>query len=202
MSRQFAAVLLAIGALAAPAGAASFDDPEWPCIQRKVPTLSVGQMWAGPLITDEITELARTPEVADLAAQLALRRVALPEAEQMIADFAAEHPDDQMLTAVFAKTFDLISNERTTIMAGIARYAGKQAELSDLIASRRDEISTLKAAENPDYDKIEEWQDYLVWDERIFSERSQSLTYVCETPVILEQRIFAIGRALQSHLGS
>jgi hypothetical protein len=36
----------------------------------------------------------------------------------------------------------------------------------------------------------------LAWDTRIFRERSQSLTYVCETPVLLERRAFELARAL------
>ena len=36
----------------------------------------------------------------------------------------------------------------------------------------------------------------LAWDTRIFKQRAQSLNYVCETPVLLEQRAFAIARAL------
>jgi hypothetical protein len=34
----------------------------------------------------------------------------------------------------------------------------------------------------------------------VFDERKQSLTYVCESPVILEKRAFAIARAIMRHL--
>ena len=30
------------------ASAASNNDPDWPCVQRKVPELSLGQIWNGP----------------------------------------------------------------------------------------------------------------------------------------------------------
>ena len=40
----------------------------------------------------------------------------------------------------------------------------------------------------------------LDWDQRIFTERQQSLTYVCETPVILEQRAFALGRIIAAQV--
>ena len=40
----------------------------------------------------------------------------------------------------------------------------------------------------------------LQWDRRIYRERDQSLTYVCEVPVLLEQRLFALARHIQSHL--
>lgn len=195
-------ITVAMASTASGVFAASFDDPDWPCIQRKVPTLSTGQMWAGPEITAEIIALGKDPNIAALASRLALRRIAVEDAETMIAEFAEglEEDRNQKLTALFAHTFDLISAERTTIISGISRYAHKQSGLSDQIETRRGELTKLEAAEPPDYDRIEELQDFLEWDERIFRERSQSLTYVCETPVILEKRIFALARAIQAHL--
>jgi hypothetical protein len=159
-------------------------------------------MWAGPEITDAIVTLGKNSDIADVASRLALRRVDIADAELLVADFAADLGKDRndMLTALFARTFKLIANERKTIMSGIGRYAKKQTTLSDLIEVRRGEITALKTAEPPNYDKLEELEDFLIWDERIFRERGQSLTYVCETPTILEQRIFAISRAIQSHL--
>ena len=47
---------------------------------------------------------------------------------------------------------------------------------------------------------MDEVEKQLDWSTRIFQDRQQSLTYVCETPVVLEQRAFALGRAVESHL--
>ena len=35
------------------------------------------------------------------------------------------------------------------------------------------------------------------WDTRIFTERQQMLTAVCESPVLLERRLFELARAIQ-----
>ena len=47
-------------------------------------------------------------------------------------------------------------------------------------------------------------QDELVgrveWDTRIFDERSKTIGYVCEVPVLIEQRLFALARAIQQAL--
>jgi len=40
----------------------------------------------------------------------------------------------------------------------------------------------------------DELNEQIDWDTRIYEEREQSLRYVCETPVLLEQRLFQIGR--------
>jgi hypothetical protein len=185
-----------------PSVAATFDDPGWPCIQRKVPVLSAGQMWAGPQVTGEAIKLGRSPVISALASKLALRRVSLEEAEVMIAEFADGLQDghNSQITALFSRVFDIINDHRTRLISGIGRYAKKQAGLSEGIEQRRDAIGELEAAGEPDLDRIEELQDFLTWDERIFKERSQSLAYVCETPVILEQRLFALARIMQSHL--
>jgi hypothetical protein len=56
-----------------------------------------------------------------------------------------------------------------------------------------DPVETGMEAGAPNHGGLE---DRLAWEARIFKERAQSLTYVCETPVLLEQRAFAIARTL------
>ena len=38
----------------------------------------------------------------------------------------------------------------------------------------------------------------LDWDMRIYEERERSLTYVCEVPVLYEQRAFAIAKLIEA----
>ena len=194
-----------IAVTAGPVAAADFSDPDWPCIQRKVLHLSVGQMWAGPLIDEQrLKSWRKEPEIHRLASLLSLRRTSLEAAEGLIGDFAQR--DDigadkaDRLTSLFAGIFALIDKERTEIISGIARYAHKQDALSKRIDQRRDEVEELSKAAEPDYDRIEELQDQVDWDARIFKDRAQSLTYVCETPVILEKRAFSLARSIQTHL--
>ena len=35
------------------------------------------------------------------------------------------------------------------------------------------------------------------WDTRIFEERRKTISYACEVPVLIEQRLFALARAIQ-----
>ena len=138
-----AALVLGMGA----AQAAGPVDPDWPCIQRRVPQLSLGQVWAGPIPDEAIQAKSRTPEIQALAARISQRRTTLPEAETLIADF-----------------------------------------------------DRLSAAEPPDFDAVDQAEKKIDWATRVFLDRQQSLTYVCETPVLLEQRAFALGRAAQGNL--
>ncbi len=193
--------LVALAIIAAtPAFAATGTDPEWPCIQRKQPHLSLGQVWTGPVPDDRTAELARDPQIDALAARLEQRRLPIEEAEAAIADFAAG-ADDARLTALMVAIFNKIEPDRSALIDGIARYGRSQVSLSQRIEDRRAQMAELEAAADPDFDAIDAAEEALDWDQRIFTERQQSLTYVCETPVILEQRAFALGRAIAGHLG-
>lgn len=191
--------LIAVCLAASPALAAVGTDPDWPCIQRKQPNLSLGQVWSGPA-PDEATEaLARDRQINLLAERLEQRRLPMAEAEADIASFAAGADADQ-LVALMAAIFSKIERDRSALIAGIARYGSAQVALAERIEGHRARMAELEAADSPDFDAIDAEETALDWEMRIFTERQQSLTYVCETPVILEQRLFALGRAIQSHL--
>jgi hypothetical protein len=42
--------------------------------------------------------------------------------------------------------------------------------------------------------------DQLEWDTRVFEERRKTINSVCEVPVVIEQRLFALARAIQQSL--
>lgn len=191
--------LLAALALAGPAFGAAGTDPDWPCIQRKQPHLSLAQVWSGPIPDEATATLARDRQINLLAERLEQRRLPVTEAEADIAAFADE-ADDARLVALMAAVFDKVERDRSALIAGIARYGSAQVALAGRIEDRRTRMAELEAADAPDFDAIDAEEAALDWDMRIFTERQQSLTYVCETPVILEQRLFSLGRAIQSHL--
>ena len=198
---QPARALLAALALAAAApglarAADQRTDPDWPCVQRKVPSLSVGQMWPGPPAEGDWRD---DPDLARLAGVMAARRTPLEEVKALAEEYAsgiepAARPERMAL--LFAAVLDRIDSERHEVMGGIGRYAHKQVGLSETVKAEEAALATLQADPNADPDKVEEAQDKLNWDIRLYRERSQSLTYVCETPTLLEQRAFAIARIL------
>ena len=191
--------VLALGLLAGAAQAETGADPDWPCIQRKQPHLSLGQMWSGPAPDDAARELARAPEIAALADRLEQRRLPMAQAETEIAEYV-KTADNQHLTALMLAIFDRVEPHRAALMDGIARYGHKQVALATRIEDHRHKMTELEAAATPDFDAIDEQEKQLDWDMRIFQDRQHALTYVCETPVILEQRVFALARAIAAGL--
>jgi hypothetical protein len=202
MNRRFPIGFVITGAVLLAAGTASAqpaEDPDWPCIQRLMPELSAGMVWAGPAV-EEVAELARQDrEIADLARKLAVRRTPIEEAARAIEDFAGALADERArrLTALFGAIFEVINRDRGSIIAGIKRYNRKQKALGERIAETTDAIRALPAEAAT---RRQELQEQQIWDTRIFDERQRSLTYVCEQPVLLEQRLFALARAIMGQL--
>ena len=186
--------LLAL-AMVAPAHAAA-PTPDWPCVQGRQPHLSLGQVWTGPQPPEGAAE---TPEIAALAERLAPRRLPVEEAVAAIDAFATGK-DPETLALLMQAIFDRIDTQRSAILDGISRYGHRQVALAERVEARRIRMAELEAADPPDFDAIDAEEEALDWDMRVFTDRQQSLTYVCETPVIMEQRLFALGRAIAAHL--
>lgn len=193
--------LMAAG-LALPAHAADFSDPSWPCVQRKVETLSPALMWPFPLTqnVEAADELVRR-HVADLADTLALRRVDLDNVDGVMQAFVDRHGGSpEVLGLVFGQVFDTLSTRRTRIINGIGDFSLGQISLSKRVDSLRAEMDIALAAAGPDYDKIDALEEQLDWDQIIYTDRQRSITYLCETPTLLERRLFRIAQMLQSYV--
>lgn len=186
--------------LASPAAAADYSDPTWPCIQRKVERLSVGLMWAHPVAEDRAEgELAR--EIDELAGALSLRRVEVEDLRPQVEEFAAKHSGDpDILGRVFKQAFNSLDARRTRIMGGIADFSQSQIALSEQIDATRLEMDTLMAKDEPDFDRVDTLEEKLDWDQVIYSDRQRSITYLCETPQLIERRLFSIAQLLAGYV--
>ena len=190
-------------ALAKPAAAASSEDLDWPCVQRQVPEVSAGMVWAGPSVEGLEEAWRKDAEVVELAGTIAARATEMEDASARIEAFARASGEDRnpRLTLLFAATLSMVNAERNEIIGGIKRYARRQTALAKKIEGMTAEYSALPPDGTEEQVKArDELREQLTWDTRIFDERRQSLAYVCETPVMLEQRIFALSRAIMNHL--
>jgi hypothetical protein len=199
MARSHPLLLAALlVAVSLPAAAATGEDPDWPCVQRLVPEIAPGMIWAGPPV--DSVEGESNPAIDELAGELAARRVPLEAAEAQAKDFATtladEHKDEQ-LTRLFARTLEIINSDRSSIIQGIKKYARGQRALAETITEKNERLSELPKDQVVERDTLIAERD---WDIRIYDDRERSLTYLCEQPVLLEQRAFALARTIASHL--
>jgi hypothetical protein len=202
-------VLLALAVAAIEPAAAQqrqHGDPDWPCVQALVPSVSGAMIWAGPPIESAAESWRDDPAVRDLAAELAARRTPIEEAQRRIEGFAASlDPEvrDEKLTALFAGVLETINRDRASIIAGIKRFARKQRALGEEVRQANAALRELAAAGDGAPEQRErrrELEERRNWGVRIFDEREASLAYLCEQPVVLEQRAFTLAREIAAHL--
>lgn len=194
VGRLVARVLLAVTLAAGPVQAQPADR-DWPCPQRLVPQISAGAIWSGPALDEVKEHWATDADVAPLVPKLASRDTPIELAEAQIASFADRFPPearDAKLTLLFVGVLEFLNGERSKLIEGIKRYAQRQRALADKIAA-----TTRKLQDEPT-PEIKAERD---WDLRVFEDRNRSLRPVCDQPVAVEQRAFALARAIQSHLG-
>jgi hypothetical protein len=178
-------------------------DPDWPCQQIKTPTFSLASVWAGPQLDLDSQSWRNESDVADLKAQMVQRRVPIADVETSVTDFKAKagpNADAKLLRA-FAAAFADLSEQRSQIINGLDRVGHKQKALADHIRAEN-EAAQKSSDQNHEVQapRSADSQERLLWDLRVFDDRRQSVTFVCEAPTLIEQRIGEIARAVQKAL--
>src|SRR5262252_5790748 len=148
--------------------------PDWPCNQIKVPEISVAAVWAGPSIDDVGNAWEEDAAIRDLVARLAARRTPLDDAQKAISNMVTGSESERQKKAKL-------------IFAGQIRSAILQ-------------LRELQDRPDADQGRIEELTNRVEWDTRVFEERRKTMNFVCEVPVLIEHRLFALARALQQSL--
>jgi hypothetical protein len=201
-----AVLAIATMALATPHAVAEYKgktDPDWPCQQIKTPIFSLVSVWAGPQLDLDSQDWRDESDVADLKAKMAQRRVPVADVETAIIGFkTGAGPDANVkLLRAFAAAFTDLSEQRSQIVTGLDRIGRKQRALADRIRAENEAVQR-SSDQNRDGQAPPgaDNQERLLWDLRIFDDRRQTVTYVCEAPTLIEQRIGAIARAVQQAL--
>lgn len=182
----------------APAGS------DWPCEQVQRPEISIGSVWHGPDPEAAAETWRQDPAVAALVSQIAPRRMPQDQAVAAVHRFSAGYKDDRpkVLTTLFAGLFDTMSDERRAIIRGIKKFNRRQDSLSQRIQEGWKQMDALDPASTDP--KIAEQrmslQQTIDWDSRVFDDRERLLPQICQQPSIIEQRLFALARAIQEDL--
>jgi DNA repair ATPase RecN len=176
--------------------------PDWPCNQVKVPEISVAAVWAGPAIDDVGNAWGEDAAIKDLVARLAARRTPLEDAQKATSDVIKGKESERQKKAklIFAGLFKTLNHERNEVMHGLERYFRKQKEFADQIRSTILQLRELQDRPDPDQSRVDELTNRVEWGTRIFEERRKTINFVCEVPVVIEQRLFALARAIQQSL--
>jgi hypothetical protein len=178
---------------------------EWPCEAPLRGEMSIGAMWQGPDPAAIQDDWRQAPSVVTLVNEIAPRRVPQEEAVANVQRFAAGYQGEErakILTQVFVGVFDTLSAERNQIVRGIKRFYRRQ----EAIAHRMEEGWKMLGEIDPNTtdpaqaERRAAIQQQIDWDSRVFDDRQRLLPVVCEQPRVIEQRVFALSRAIQEQL--
>jgi DNA polymerase III alpha subunit len=188
--------------LAVPAIAMDARHPDWPCPQIVVPKLSVAAFWTGPSIDDVGDNWMKDQTVHDLVLRFAGRRTSLTEAEKEAAEFivGTQAERQQRAKLLFAGLFATLGRERDDVMAGIERFSQRQQQLREKISAEMTDLRAQQDAAGQESVTADKLSEQIAWETRIFDERRNTISYVCEVPSTIERRLFALARAIQQKL--
>lgn len=181
------------------------NNPDWPCVQKKVENLSPMAIWDGPSI-EEHKDWFRAEKVPALVTKLASRRVPMEKATKAVDDFAAAIPEadrDVQLTKLFAGLFDTVNNQRRGIISGIEKYQRSQKARAEELEQQGVNLANLKGdivVDDTAAVPESEEEQKLYWAGRIFQERQANIPIACELPAVLEERLFALTQHIRSKM--
>ncbi len=195
----------ALFVLAASSGCCFAADPrypDWPCVQAKVPEISLAAVWAGPPLDDIKEKWKDDARISALVSKLGARKTPLEEAKQAVTEFLGGTPAEKAANGklLFAGLFETLNAQRNSVMSGLERVTRKQRDAAEQIRSHTLSLHALQGASPPDQAKIDELSNQLIWETRIFEDRRRVIGFVCEVPTSIDQRLFALGRVIQQEM--
>jgi hypothetical protein len=202
MTLRIAIGALAVIATAGPCLAADPRYPDWPCVQAKVPEISVAAVWAGPPLEDASNKWKDDSRISALVEKLAARKFPIEDAQKAITEFLATPGTDKAAAGklLFAGLFEKLNAERSAVMSGLERVTRKQRDAADKIRSDTIALQALQDATPRDQPKVDELGNQLVWETRIFEDRRSVIKFVCDVPTTIDKRLFALGRTIQQEM--
>ncbi|TKW78641.1 MAG: hypothetical protein DI543_09395 [Bradyrhizobium icense] len=176
--------------------------PDWPCVQAKVPEISLAAVWAGPPLDDVAEKWKSDTKISALVSKLGARKTPIEEAKQAATEFLAGSSAEKAAAGklLFAGLFETLNAQRASVMNGLERVTRKQRDAAEQIRTHTLSLHALQGASPPDQPKIDELSNQLIWETRIFEDRRRVIGFVCEVPTAIDQRLFALGRVIQQEM--
>lgn len=193
---------------AADAATVAASENDWPCVQVKVAKIDSAAVWDGPPVED-LKSSSGDDAMSKVLSTSISRRTPMPDVEKAIAEYAKSLPEaerDAKLTLLFSSVLDTANTQRTSIVNGIERYQKRQRSNAKEIETQGAAISDLESKAptdltqpTPELDAAREKYD---WFARVFQERQGNIPIACELPTLIEQRVFAVARAIRAQMKS
>jgi hypothetical protein len=177
-------------------------DPDWPCQQIKVPQLSLAAVWSGPSIDQPLENWQQDQTVTELVRETAQRRIPIEQAQEKIHTFAAQvgAARQTKLLDLFAGLFRTLDDERSSVVAGLDRFGMRQKVLATELRNDNEKLRMMQADPKSDAGAMNQLIQKVTWEAQVFQDRRQALSYACDVPAKIEQRLFVLARTVQEAL--
>ena len=180
---------------------AATGPPDWPCVQRLIPELAWGTLWAGPS-PDELEQAWWDDEEIGSVVRFATSRdTTVEDAVARVRSFVeTASPGEQRLTLLFSGLFEQINDERSSTITGIRSASRAQVARLERISQIVDELEIQRASDNARETAITRLEKELHWELRTFEMRQKILPALCEQPYLLEERLARMIRVIDAEL--
>ena len=136
--------------------------------------------------------------------RLAARRIPIEDARKLIADYVVGTSAEKQEKAkiLFAALYSTLNAQRDEVMNGIERFSRKQKAMAVDIREEAQKLRDIQDKPNADQAQTEDLTSRLAWQTRIFEDRRKSTSYVCDVPVLIEKRLFDLGKTIQDAMNA
>jgi hypothetical protein len=170
------------------------QDPDWPCAQRLVPTLTAGSYWNGTV--PQHTAWRDDDKLFPLVTNIVSRDTADADALAQLDSYADSIPPGQRATAypaLFGAIVDQTNDERTLLVNRIKQLGLRQRRMGDVVAKISTQVDQVPATD-PRHTDLAGERDF---DIQAFQETQHTMRYACEAPAAMERRLGVFARVLQ-----
>jgi hypothetical protein len=91
----------------------------------------------------------------------------------------------------------VLDDERGAVVAGLDRFGARQRELAASLRDDNAKLHALQADPASDAGELNQMTQKVMWNAEVFQDRRRSLSYACDVPGKIEQRLFALARTIQ-----
>lgn len=191
-------VLVGVAALALGAAGPPPADPDWPCVQRLVPTLTAGTLWSGH---EAAGDWRADPRIAAAVSDAAPRTQPVPKAVALLDAYAATIPAADRpaaLSLLFTGLVDETNRQRADVIERLRGIGRRQRTLTQITGRVSDELRALPPnAPAAAREEVVQRRAFLI---REYEEIGRTIRYACEVPSALEARLGSFAQALQHDL--
>ena len=175
------------------------QNPDWPCAQRLVETLSAGSYWTGPRVVNP--DWRNDEPLFTLVTELVDRDTPDADGLTKLAGYADAVPPVQRaskLPALFSAIVDQTNDQRTPLIQRLEQLGRRQRGMGGTIGAISTKIDAMPATD-PNRDDVVGERDF---DVRAFQDTQHTMRYACEVAPAVARRLGRYARALEAKLAA